>query len=103
MCSIGYNIYCFFSHLDEVKIAPGAIFTSHESFASSRGYIWSRTIPLLKETLFIGTGADTFVIAFPQDDYIGKINSGYSFAFAPVTKKLATTPLFFSPSKRVAV
>ncbi|QSX05290.1 O-antigen ligase family protein [Sedimentibacter sp. zth1] len=45
-----------------------------EKFASGRGYIWSRTIPLLKKHVFTGAGADNFAIAFPQDDYIAKMN-----------------------------
>lgn len=43
-------------------------FEGNEDFGSYRGYIWSRTFPLLKETLLIGHGADTFSFAFPQDD-----------------------------------
>ena len=74
----GYSYVNTCGKLDEINNAKGAIFTSHEKFASGRGYIWSRSIPLLKNTIFLGTGADTFVIAFPQDDYIGKVNSGYN-------------------------
>lgn len=49
-------------------------FEGRERFASSRGYIWSRSIPMLKNTLLTGYGPDTFVIYFPQSDYVGKIN-----------------------------
>lgn len=45
-----------------------------EMLMSNRGYIWSRTIPLLKTYLIVGSGADNFSYAFPQDDYIGKLN-----------------------------
>jgi O-antigen ligase len=48
-------------------------FEGRERFASSRGYIWSRSIPLLKDALLIGYGPDTFAAIFPQDDLIGKI------------------------------
>lgn len=44
----------------------------NEKFASSRGYIWSRTLPLIKENVFIGKGPDNFVYGFPQDDIDGK-------------------------------
>lgn len=44
-------------------------------FGSGRGYIWSRSIPLLSETWLTGFGADTFVFHFPQDDYAGKYDS----------------------------
>jgi len=74
----GYSFINTCGKLDEIHDAESAIFTDHESFASGRGYIWSRTIPLMKKTLILGTGADTFTIAFPQDDYIGKFNAGYN-------------------------
>lgn len=49
-------------------------FQDNEGFATNRGYIWSRTFPLLKRTFLIGHGADTYAIYFPQDDYAGKSN-----------------------------
>lgn len=52
-------------------------FKNSQSFATYRGYIWSRTIPLIKHTILIGHGADTFAIYFPQDDYAGRYNIGY--------------------------
>lgn len=52
-------------------------FKNNQGFATYRGYIWSRTFPLIKDTLFIGHGADTFPIYFPQDDYAGRYNIGY--------------------------
>lgn len=51
-------------------------FDGNEGFATNRGYIWSRTLPLLKDTVLIGKGADTFAIYFPQDDYAGRYNIG---------------------------
>src|SRR6056297_919306 len=47
----------------------------YEKFGSSRGYIWSRSIPMLKENIIAGTGPDTYPMAFPQYDYVGKLNS----------------------------
>ena len=40
------------------KIVPAetAIFTDYEWLASGRGYIWSRTIPLLKDNIILGSG-----------------------------------------------
>ena len=46
--------------------------TGHEDAASARVYIWSRTIPLLRNTLVMGYGPDTFAAAFPQQDFVGK-------------------------------
>ena len=45
-----------------------------EGFMSGRGYIWSRTIPILKTYFVKGSGADNYPIAFPQDDFIAKLN-----------------------------
>ncbi len=45
-----------------------------ESFMSGRGYIWSRTLPLLKNYIIIGAGADNYPMAFPQDDFVEKLN-----------------------------
>lgn len=50
-------------------------FDGRERLGSSRGYIWSRTIPLILSKPVTGYGPDNFVIAFPQDDYIGKFNA----------------------------
>ncbi len=47
----------------------------YEKIASSRGYIWSRTLPLLNDYVYFGTGADNYSIVFPQDDILGKINA----------------------------
>lgn len=52
-------------------------FTGIERFASARGYIWSRTLPMLKRTIWIGHGTDTFAMYFPQDDFMGKLNFMY--------------------------
>lgn len=45
-----------------------------EKLGSNRGYIWGRTIPLLKNYMFYGAGPDNFPMAFPQDDILTKIN-----------------------------
>jgi hypothetical protein len=52
------------------------IFNGLETLASNRGYIWSRTIPILKDYLFIGCGPDNFPLVFPQEDYVGRFNVG---------------------------
>lgn len=48
-------------------------FEGRESFASYRGYIWSRSIPLLKKSSIIGYGPDTYSLYFPHHDYIGHL------------------------------
>lgn len=49
----------------------------HYHFANMRGYIWARTLPLLKKYFFLGSGPDTFTIAFPNGDLVGQYNSGH--------------------------
>ena len=70
-----YYFYTPYGKWDKVN-AP-EVFEMNEEMFSRRGYIWSRTIPLLKENILIGSGPDTFTIEFPQDDYIGLENYGY--------------------------
>lgn len=52
-------------------------FEKHYRLANMRGYIWARTIPLLKKYFFLGSGPDTFIIAFPNSDLVGLYNSGH--------------------------
>lgn len=47
-------------------------FKGKEKLGSARGYIWSRSIPLIKNNLIIGSGPDTFIYQFPQNDLIAK-------------------------------
>lgn len=49
-------------------------FKGVERLGSNRGYIWSRSIPLLKHNIFIGSGSDTFAFEFPQQDIKSKLN-----------------------------
>jgi O-antigen ligase len=76
----GDNTYYFiniYGKLDKIYPAKSALFKGYETFASGRGFIWSRTLPLLKDHIFFGSGADSFVFAFPQNDYIGLFNYGF--------------------------
>ena len=68
---IGYN-----GKVTDIQSVESFGFNGKESFASGRGYIWSRSIPLLKKAIFIGYGPDTFTYIFPQNDIVGKINYG---------------------------
>ena len=45
-----------------------------ERVASGRGYIWSRSIPMLANSIFIGYGPDMYVLNFPQRDFSGRLN-----------------------------
>jgi len=66
------NPYYNLVSLDKVESVG---FKGNLSSGSGRGYIWSRTIPLIKKRLIFGSGADTFMMVFPQNDYAGKYSS----------------------------
>lgn len=70
-----YVNYC--GRIDEMAKADSVVFTNYDALLSGRGYIWARTIPLLKNTIFVGTGADSFTLVFPQNDYVAKQNADY--------------------------
>lgn len=63
--------------LDKLKKVDSIGFENNYDFATRRGYIWSRTFPMLASTAFIGVGADNFVYEFPNNDYVGKVNSTF--------------------------
>ena len=69
------NVY---GKLDKIVKAPSAVFTGYEAIASGRGYLWSRTIPLIRNHIILGSGPDTFVMTFPQQDYVGIYNNNYA-------------------------
>jgi hypothetical protein len=48
-------------------------FEGRETWGSSRGYIWSRSLPLLLNYPILGSGPDTYVNVFPQTDVMGKL------------------------------
>ena len=75
--SEGYQYYNCYGRATQIEEAETALFDGKEEFASKRGFIWARTIPLLKKYLLLGSGADTFSIAFPQHDYVSFYNYGY--------------------------
>lgn len=62
---------------DHIREPEKGWFQNQESFATYRGYIWSRTLPLVKKYIFLGSGADTFTLVFPQDDYLGKVHNSF--------------------------
>ncbi|WP_206460030.1 O-antigen ligase family protein [Anaerovorax sp. IOR16] len=64
--------------LTPLSKTPSFGFSNNQNFGSGRGYIWSRTIPMIKNTFFIGHGSDTYPIYFPQNDYAGKYNTMFS-------------------------
>lgn len=70
----GYQYINDLGKYDDLKKIKTFGFHNLEYIGSGRGYIWSRTLPLLTTSLFAGNGPDTFTIMFPQEDYVGKAN-----------------------------
>ena len=79
-----YQVYNAFEKLDVLQNIPAWGFEDCQHFGDKRGYIWSRTFPLLKKYMFLGAGPDTFTQVFPNNDYVGKTNMNYDGV--PVTK-----------------
>lgn len=49
-----------------------------EDAMSSRGHIWNMTIPVLGKHVFVGSGANTYLLERPQNDYFGQ---AYMYGF----------------------
>lgn len=65
--------------LTEETVSPDfAPLVGLSAFGSKRGYIWNKTIPLLKNYLFLGSGADTFALVYPNDDFVDLYNNDYA-------------------------
>ncbi len=67
-----YYYYNSYGKFDKIEKAPSAVFTGYEHIFTDRGFMWSRTIPLLKEYPILGIGANNFILAFPQKDYVNQ-------------------------------
>lgn len=76
-----YNVYGRTAKLQKIDYAG---FEGHMNFATGRGYIWSRTLPLLSKHILVGCGQDNFIFDYPNDDYVGKQN--YGFGAEVITK-----------------
>ena len=70
--------------IDQLQEAPD-IFGDYEKFINGRGYIWSRTLPQIVENPLFGTGPDTFLLSFPQNDYVVRSNLGHTFFTQMIT------------------
>ncbi|MDR3541803.1 MAG: O-antigen ligase family protein [Desulfosporosinus sp.] len=73
---------------DEIPLQrpPAWGFVGQERLGSSRGYIWSRSLPLLRNTVWLGYGPDTFAAYFPQYDIYGKMYAYYGDMWQLVDK-----------------
>ena len=73
----GYSYMNKYGRFDQIKTANSMLFENHGLLFTGRGYLWSRTLPLLKDYILVGSGPSTFVYAFPQNDYVGKFNNNF--------------------------
>lgn len=74
---LSYYMMNSLERLDKNISSESAVFTDHYAMFSGRGYIWAKTIPLLKKYVLLGSGADTFALIFPQSDYVSAYKGGY--------------------------
>ncbi len=65
-----------FQKLTAENESDGILFNELPEFLSGRGYIWSRSLLLLKDSLLIGSGPDSFATQFPNEDIIGAQRAG---------------------------
>lgn len=72
-----YYFYNYAGKFVKLEQAESAIFTNCPQIFSGRGYIWAKTIPLLKKYFLLGAGPDSFQLVFPQHDYV---DLAYEFA-----------------------
>lgn len=69
----GFKIATPAGNTTDIIKAESFGFHGRETWGSNRGYIWSRSIPMIKDTFLLGHGPDTFEMYFPQNDYVAKM------------------------------
>ncbi len=62
----------------KMEVAETSLLKNAPRFASGRGYIWSRSLPMMKDTILLGHGPDGFFLNFPHNDYVAGYKGGYS-------------------------
>lgn len=82
----GFKLINQFGKPVDVQEVEAFGFAGCQGLASNRGYIWSRTLPMLKKTLLVGYGPDTFAFHFPNHDYLGKLRVWPSGIFTMIEK-----------------
>ena len=75
------NAYGRFVQEDGTQIAEANVFPS--KLFSGRGSIWNKTLPILKNFLFIGCGSGLFITAYPQNDYLARMFGSTNYDVKP--------------------
>jgi len=70
-----YYITMFGRITELSKVESAKLFANNPALGTYRGYIWNRSIPLLKSHILVGSGADTFCAVFPQNDIAGRFTN----------------------------
>lgn len=65
----GYRFLNPYSHLEKLEDISRFGFEGYERLATNRGLLWSMALPLLKDTFFLGAGANNFIRIYPQNNY----------------------------------
>lgn len=71
----GFQYHNDLNYLLPLDKVPSIGWENNLRFGTNRGLIWSRTLPLMVDTLLLGYGADTYCIYYPHDDYAGNYNT----------------------------
>lgn len=71
-----WKYYTPFGKFTKLKKIRHFGFENYQNIANRRGFIWSRTIPLMKDYWFKGIGPNAFIIAFPNNDFVGSKRIG---------------------------
>lgn len=61
-----------------IETAESIGFSGKEHIGSNRGYIWSRSLPVLMDNFLFGVGPDAFVAEFPHGDIVMR-NAVYGY------------------------
>lgn len=81
-----YSYITIWGKPDEIITAKKAFSGEWDSLFTNRGYIYNRTLPLLKRHIVFGSGPDTFMLQFPQNDYVARAALGWGFFSEILTK-----------------
>lgn len=64
--------YCMINQAGKLERykSPEFSYLFYDNALNGRGRIWDGVLPILRHYLLVGSGANTFIFAYPQNDYI---------------------------------
>lgn len=72
------NTYYYCNNYGKLlKLNEMTNYKQYRSLFSGRGYIWERSLPILKQHWLLGTGPDTYALYFPNTDYLDLFHYGF--------------------------